>query len=129
MALATEDDVVAALGRSLTSTESGVVENLLDEASDLVVGYLGFSPDPVPGAVARVVASMVVAVLLKPSVSVADYDASGYSTAREAASVRVGVESATTTGPWLTNALRERLRPFRIAVVSVRMISDQYSGS
>ena len=58
---------------------------------------------------------MVAAVLTKPATSTADYQASGYNVAHEAATVRVGVESATTTGPWLTAALKTRLRPYRTA--------------
>jgi hypothetical protein len=122
VAFATEDDVEAALGRSLTSAES--VDNTLDVASDLVVGYLGYTPDPVPGAVVRVVAEMVVAVLNKPSVTVADYTASGYNQVREAAGVHVGNESATTSGPWLTKALRLRLRPFRRGAFSINTFEE-----
>jgi len=131
MALATSDDVEAALGRSLTED----VDTLLEEASDLVVGYLHTTPDPVPGAVARVVATMVVAVLNKPEVSTADYDAGGYNMVREAAAVRVGVESATTSGPWLTNALRQRLNPYRSTVVVgcisevIGIVDDLVEGS
>ena len=124
MAYATSSDVVAALGRSLTAAESVSVSNQLEQATDLVAAYLGNEPDPVPGAVARVVATMVAAVFSKPSITVADYDASGYSTAREAAGVYVGTESATTSGPWLTNALRERLKPYRVAVRSVDVLSE-----
>ena len=107
-----------ALGRPLTSAED--VSGLLDEASDLVVGYLGAAPDPVPAAVSRAVATMVVAVLKKPATTVADYNEGGsntlgYNTGRETATVRVGVESATTAGPWLTAALKMRLRPYRSA--------------
>lgn len=128
MAFATSADVVAALGRSLTSAESTAVDNQLDQATDLVAAYLGNDPSPVPGAVTRVVATMVAAVFSKPSITVADYDASGYSTSREAAGVHVGVESATTSGPWLTNALRERLKPFRTAVRSVAAVSESYGS-
>lgn len=124
MALATSTDVVAALGRSLTSAESTSVAYALAAASDQVVGYLGREPDPVPAAVARVVADMVAGVFLKPSINMADYDASGYSTAREAAGVRVGVESATSTGAWLTKAVMIRLRPYRLGVRSVRLVSE-----
>ena len=124
MAYATSSDVVAALGRSLTAAESVSVSNQLDQATDLVAAYLGNEPDPVPGAVARVVATMVAAVFSKPSITVADYDASGYSTAREAAGVYVGTESATTSGPWLTNALRERLKPYRVSMRAVTVISE-----
>ena len=124
MAFATAVDVVAALGRSLTAAESVSVSNQLEQATDLVAAYLGNEPDPVPGAVARVVATMVAAVFSKPSITVADYDSSGYSTAREAAGVYVGTESATTSGPWLTNALRERLKPYRVSVRAVTVISE-----
>lgn len=134
MALATSDDVVAALGRSLTSAESAVVSNLLDQASDLVTGYLGRWPDPVPGPVARVTAGMVAAVYLKPSLTVADYDASGYSTAREYAQVSVGGSPSTPgnnasgraaeTGPWLTKSQRTILSRFREGVRSVPMVSE-----
>lgn len=125
MALASSSDVVAALGRSLTSAETTAVSNQLDQASDLVVGYLGRYPDPVPGAVARVVATMVAAVFNKPTVTTADYDATGYSTSREYAQVHVGVESATSSGPWLTNALKQRLSPYRVSVRSVGIVSDR----
>ena len=124
MAYATSSDVVAALGRSLTEAESVSVSNQLEQATDLVAAYLGNEPDPVPGAVARVVATMVAAVFSKPSITIADYDASGYSTARQAAGVHVGMESATTSGPWLTNALKERLKPYRIAMRSVAILSE-----
>lgn len=114
MAFATDDDVSDALGRSLTSSEALSVDNLLEQATDLVIGYgIPAGINPVPGAVKRVVAAMVVAVFNKPAITVADYNASGYSTALESASVRVGMESATTSGPWLTNALRMRLNPYR----------------
>jgi hypothetical protein len=111
VALASDTDVELALGRDLTTDED--VSNLLDEASDLVVGYLGYTPDPVPPAVVRVVATMVVAVLTKPATTTSDYQASGYNVQREVATVKLGVESATTTGPWLTAALKQRLRPYR----------------
>lgn len=111
MALASEDDVETALGRALTASED--VTSALETASDLVVGYLNYTPDPVPDPVARVVADMVAAVLTKPAVNSADYGANGYNVARETMPVKVGVESATSTGPWLTAALKMRLRPFR----------------
>lgn len=111
MALASESDVENALGRSLTED----VATLLEAASDLVVGYLGHTPDPVPPPVTRVVADMIAAVLTKPAVSTSDYQASGYNVQREVAAVRVGVESVTSSGPWLTAALKMRLRPYRSA--------------
>jgi hypothetical protein len=123
MALAAYYDVENALGRSLTESEE--VITLLEDASDLVIGYLGgVAPNPVPPAVARVVGTMVAAVLTKPAVSTADYGASGYNSQREAAVVRVGQESATSTGPWLTASLKQRLQPYRTNVVSILLHSE-----
>lgn len=113
MALASEADVEAALGRELTDAED--VSTLLETASDLVCGYLGYEPDPAPEPVARVVADMVAAVVSKPATTTADYQATGYNVMREAATIRVGVESQTSTGPWLTAALKMRLKPYRSA--------------
>lgn len=111
MALASEVDVENALGRSLTASED--VSTLLETASDLVIGYLRSTPDPVPDPVARVVADMVAAVINRPAQTTADYQASGYNVIREASVVKVGMESATSTGPWLTKALKTRLEPYR----------------
>lgn len=131
MAFASSADVTAALGRSLTSAESGRVTNLLDQATDLVVGYgIDVAIDPVPGAVTRVVASMVVAVFTKPSINIADYDASGYRSTSETASVRVGMESATTEGPWLTNSQKMRLNPYRTGGMNqVKLASESDSSA
>ena len=122
MALASEDNVEEALGRPLTGSED--VSTLLEEASDLVVGYIGHTPNPVPDPVKRAVATMVAAVLTKPAVTTADYQAGGYNTQREAAAVRVAVESATTTGPWLTQSLKKRLNPYR-KLGSIEMRSER----
>lgn len=114
MAFAVDDDVREVLGRNLTSPEAAVVDSLLEQSTDLVIGYgVPGDIDPVPGAVTRVVATMVAAVFQKPNLTVADYNASGYSTQLESATVKVGVEGNTTTGPWLTNALKMRLNPYR----------------
>jgi hypothetical protein len=124
VAFATSADVEAALGRSLTED----VTELLESASDLVAGYLLHIPDPVPPAVKRAVATMVAAVLTKPDVTVAQYDAGGYNQVREAAGVRVGVESSTTSGPWLTQSIKQRLRPYRRAMVSVLTVGENYGS-
>jgi hypothetical protein len=131
VAFASSADVTAALGRSLTSAESGRVTNLLDQATDLVVGYgIDVAINPVPGAVTRVVASMVVAVFTKPSINIADYDASGYRSTSETASVRVGMESATTEGPWLTNSQKMRLNPYRTGGMNqVKLASESDSSA
>lgn len=131
MALASEADVENALGRTLAEAED--VSTLLEEASDLVCGYLGYTPDPAPTPVARVVATMVAAVLTKPATNTADYGANGYNVVRESMPVKVGVESATTTGPWLTASLKMRLRPYRSAatrrVFSIDLAPEVVEGS
>lgn len=111
MALATEDHVEDALRRTLTSSED--VSTLLESASDRVVGYLGYTPDPVPAPVARVVGEMVAEVLNRPGVTNADYQASGYNVSRETPSVHVGNESRTTIGPWISKSQRVVLDRFR----------------
>lgn len=103
---------------------------MLNEATDLIVGY-GIDPaiDPVPGAVTRVAASMVLAVFTKPSINVADYGASGYSTTSETASVHVGTESATTEGPWLTKSQKMRLNPYRTAGMNQLKLGSESDSS
>jgi hypothetical protein len=128
MGLAATADVVDALGRALTAQEQVQVSNLIEQASDLIIGYLGYTPNPVPGAVKRVAATMVAAVFTKPAVTVADYDATGYATARESTNVQIGTESVTTEGPWLTNSLKMRLKPFRTSVWSVEMVSESFGA-
>lgn len=120
MALASEEDVENALGRALTQSED--VTTLLESASDLVTAFLGGEPDPVPDPVARVVGEMVAAVLTKPAVNAADYGANGYNVARESMPVKIGVESATSSGPWLTRSWKTRLLPYR-TVASRRAFS------
>lgn len=59
-ALAEAADVATRLGRPLTTDELARVDGLLEEASDLVVGWLGCPPgDPTPGPIVRVVSRMV----------------------------------------------------------------------
>jgi hypothetical protein len=122
MALATEDDVAAALGRSPDSD----VETLLEEASDLVLGYLQCPElDPVPPAVARVVASMVASALNR---------APGMASIAPGDSLTAGPYSISggdsgSGAVWLTNGLKMRLRPYRCgSVISVSLQSELYDG-
>lgn len=120
MALATEQDVVTRLGRELTTGEQEAVEGLLEEASALVIGYLGcdptdtsVEPPTVPSAVAVVVSRMVARVLTQV--------ASGAETGSEATTDTTGPFSRTvryaagsTTGaPWLTKVDKTTLRAYR----------------
>lgn len=118
MALASPEDVAAALGRDLTAAETEQAPTLLDEASDLVIGYLGCDPtdttqEPatVPEAVSRVVARMVARVLGQ----------AGHVPGSEGTTETVGpfsqtvrFASGTTSGaPWLTVTDKVALRPYR----------------
>ena len=122
--LATDEDVAAALRRDLTDDESDQVAGLIAEAADLVAGYLHPCeiPDPVPGAVTRVVASMVAAVFNRPAWIPPDSQA--LSTGMYGATFAPG---ATSPGPYLTAAFKQRLEPFRCAsgLVTVQLGSER----
>ncbi len=110
MAFADQDDVVSALGRDLSASEASV-ETLLEEASDLIVGYLGCTPNPVPDAVKRVTARMVARVFSQAQISV------GASQLTETAgpfSRSTSYAAGTSNGsPWLAAADKTVLRPYR----------------
>jgi len=120
MALATAADVGDRLGRSLTAAETAKVDGLLEEASALVIGYLGcdptdtsVEPPTVPAAVAIVV-SRIVARVFEQTASAAEFgsEATTDSTGPFSTTVRYG--AGTTSGaPWLTKADKLTLRPFR----------------
>src|SRR5690606_5757611 len=111
MAFADEADVVLALGRELTTAEQTSVDTLLDEATDLITGHLGCTPDPVPDAVKRVTARMVARVFSQAQISV------GASQVQETAgpfSRSTSYASGTSNGsPWLAAADKVTLRPYR----------------
>ena len=122
MALATASDVVARLGRPLTTAEATRAEGLLEEASALVVGYLGEDPtdtsvDPavVPSAVVVVVSGLVAGVIAR--------DAAPARPEQEAQSVSTGVgpfqrsvsygDGTTSSSPWLAAVDKMTLRPYK----------------
>lgn len=128
MALATLVDVATALGRALTTAEEAKATPWLDEASDLVVGYLHPCPieTPTPPAIARVVAAMVAALLLPtPTTQLPD---GATSMAAGSYSVGLGPDAAVGPSPVLTARLKMRLRPYRCGngMVSVELGSDRY---
>ncbi len=119
MALASDTDVVAALGRPLTVDEQARTPGLLAEAEDLIRGYLGALArlDPVPDAVRRVAARMVARVLGAPTGEV------GLQSDQMTAgpfqwSTRYSSESRS-GDPWLSGSDRTKLRPYKAGVVSV----------
>lgn len=119
MALATRSDVEARLGRPLTNPEWAQAEGLIDEASVLVVGFLGCDPtDPatlqVPPGVAVIVSRMA-ARALQRAASIEQTNGAEQVT-RSAGpfqqSFRFGA-GTTAGGPWFTAADRIALRPYR----------------
>lgn len=111
MALAEVEDVEAALGRDLTGTEGAQADALLEEASDLVIGYLGCEPeDPTPATVTRVVARMVARVFSQTNPT----GATGTTQSVGPFSQTVQFASGTTGGnPWIASADKISLRPYR----------------
>lgn len=110
MTLASSPDVVDRLGRPLTTDEASRVDGLLNEASALVEGWLGFTPDPVPSAV-EIVVSRIVARTLTTSTPVP-----GLSDQQMTAGVfgvmnRFTAESSS-GGVWLTRQDKIMLRPY-----------------
>ncbi len=127
MALTDQAEVERQLGRELTDEELATLPGLLDEASDLVLGYLGLdtAPDPVPDAVARATASMVVAVYTRPASVPLNAEQ------QNAGIYGVRYTTGSTSGsPWLSNAIKMRLDPYRTGMVTMSMVSERngYSG-
>ena len=123
MALATQGDVEAMLGRDLTTAEASRVVGLLARADALVMGWLGCpaEPAPLPPAITSVVADMVARVL-GSTATVGVEQVSVDST-----SVRYS-QSASSGAVWLTDSDRLALRRFRCGggLTSVQLVSDRY---
>lgn len=125
-AYADADDVRAALraiGRAKLAADLPPVDDLLAEASDLVAGYLHPSevPIPTPGAVARVVAAMVAAVLIRPAELLPETQsltADGFGV--------TFAPGAGSPGPYMTAALKARLRPYRGGMASIAMGGERH---
>jgi len=116
VALATQADVVARLGRPLSEAEQARTDpGLLDEASALVTGYLGGDPtgtDGVPATVAIVVSRMVARVLSQDS---GDFATAETNTAGPFSQTRQFTPGSTSGAPWLSAADKTMLKPFRVA--------------
>lgn len=126
MALATNADVEARLGRDLTEAEEGRAEALLDDASAIVIGYCGtdFEPPPYPSAVVGVVAKMVARTLSRGEVTGGEF-----AEQQNAGPFGVRYSSASSAGDmWLTAADKLALRPWRRGggMVSVGLVSERY---
>lgn len=115
MAFADTSDVEAALGRDLTSAEEASVDTLLEEATDLLIGYLGCTPDPVADAVIRVCARMVARVFAQAASGSAPVP--GTTQTQQTAgpfSQSTSFATGSATGsPWLASADKTALKPYR----------------
>lgn len=109
MELATQADVEARLGRTLTEAEEARLPGLLEEASVIVADYYGcpIDPDDIPDKIVIVVSRMVARVLQAPA------DSDGIeSTQMSAGSFQVTRNFSNRGeggGPWLTRADKKLL--------------------
>ncbi|QJD50415.1 head-to-tail adaptor [Mycobacterium phage Chris] len=126
MLLATKENVQSALramGKPEVAAELGEVDDLLQAAGDLVTGYLWPSeiPVPTPGAISRVVADMAATVLTRPTTILPEtqsLSADGFGV--------TFTPGGSSPQPFLTLALKARLRPYRSGMSSVAMGSERY---
>lgn len=116
--LALEADVELALGRDLTAAEIAKFDALVDEAGDLLHGYLSVDyrdADTVPGAVSRV-AARVVARSFEQSASTAAFGAESTTDQAGPFSQTLRFAAGSTSGSvWLDAKDKIKLRPFRRA--------------
>jgi hypothetical protein len=114
-AFADQADVEAALGRDLTAAEEATVDTLLEEATDLLLGYLGCTPDPVPEAVTRVCARMVARVYAQAAaVEAPIVGASQMQQTAGPFSRSTSFGAGSTSGSaWLSASDKITLRPYR----------------
>lgn len=124
MALATQTDVEARLGRLATAAEAARLPSLLTDASAAVIGYCGrdFEPAPYPETVTGVVAKMVVRTLLAGEANAfVDQQSAG------PFSVRYNV-NASSGDVYLTKADKLALRPHRFGggLSSIGLVGDRY---
>ena len=123
MALATQQDVEAWLGRTLTAAEAARSDALLARADALVLSHLGCNPapDPVPDVVMWTVAEMVGRLFTSAGIpgvqQVSGDDGSVMFTS-----------DASSGSPWLSKADKAALRPYRCSggLASVQLVGERY---
>lgn len=133
MAYAKGADVEARLRRDLTTDEADHVEDLLNEASALVRGYLGGEPDPddydeTTDAIVIVTSQMVARVFREEDSGSAVFAASQTSQVAGPYSQQLTFQQgANTGGPWLDGKDKIMLRPYRVSggMSAVSLGSDQ----
>lgn len=125
MALATQEDVEAVLGRPLSESETARAESLLRRASALVIGYTGqdFEPAPYPETVVEVTASMAARAVDTASAAPAGVEQQ----TQGPFSVRFS-SAASSGGPWLSASDKIMLRPHRLGggLTSVQLVGERY---
>lgn len=122
MALASQADVEARLGRLLTATEATRLPSLLSDASATVEGYCNaVFTDPYPEAVVGVVAKMVARSLSRAGQE--------FTTQQAAGPFSSSYSPDTATGDmWLTKTDKLALRLHRAGggLTSVQLVGDRY---
>lgn len=122
MALATQADVEARLGRLATEAEAERLPALLSDASAAVIGYCGqeFEPAPYPEAVVGVTAKMAARTLTAGSAFVDQQSAGTFSVHYNA--------NASSGDVYLTKADKLALRAHRLGggLSSIRLVGDRY---
>lgn len=125
-ALATTGDVEARLERPLDNDQTRAV-SLLDEASLLLVGYLGYDPTGQDGAIPAAVTmacSRMVARVLSSASDLANVEHSQTTAGLYSESLTY-TPGSTSGGPWLTASDKVMLKPFRSGVAVVERTSGQ----
>lgn len=124
MALATQQDVEARLGRPLTESEQERAEGLLTEASEIVLGYCNVDEfDPIPDSVVIVVSRMVARVLTAPE-GIEGVESHQVGTGPFQQTRRF-TSDVGTGGPWLTKMDKLMLRRWGRSMVSVPLGSER----
>lgn len=126
MPLATQENVRDALRRELTENEEDWVNALILEAGDLVEGYLHpyIIPSSVPDPIRRVVAGMVAAVFNRPTGILPETQ----SLTADSYGIQFAA-GATSPGPYLTEAFKKRLAPFKKTSASMELTSEHDPGA
>ena len=111
-----------ALRRVLTDSEEEWADSLILEAGDLVAGYLHpyTIPADVPEPITRVVAGMVAAVFNRPVGILPETQ----SLTADSYGIQFAA-GATSPGPYLTEAFKKRLRPYKVDSVVVELSSER----
>jgi hypothetical protein len=127
MAYATTSDVTSRLGRALTTSETTQVEEWLTDAGLLIDGYTRapvVAPDTVPDAYLVVSALMAIralgAVELIPGTESSTNQVGPF-----ASTLRFG-GGGTSGGVWLSGTDKIMLRPYRVGMASLQLVSERY---